>query len=107
MVGVNCFAARTRKHKRNPFFKDKFNSKKAVSLLSADHGKKKRGKKKKRVATDANYIPRMENSEKRYKGENVTTSILNKKGLPGTSAKTVWAKRSGETLERLNVSERS
>ena len=64
-------------------------------------------KEKKRVATDVNYIPRIENSEKRYKGEDVTTSVLNKEGLPGTSAKTVWAKRSGGTLERLNVSERS
>ena len=37
----------------------------------------------------------------------VTPSVLNKEGLPGTSAKAVWAKRSGGTLERLNVSERS
>ena len=46
-------------------------------------------KEKKRVVTDVNYIPRIENSEKRYKREDVTTSILNKEGLPGTSAKTV------------------
>ena len=65
------------------------------------------GQEKKNVVTDASYIPRMENSEKRYKKEDVTTSILNKEGLPGTSAKTVWAKRSGGTLERLNVSEHS
>ena len=109
MVGAGCFAARARKYKKNPFFKDKFSSKETVFLLSADHGKKKWGreKKRKRVATDANYIPRIENSEKRYKGEDVTTLVLNKEGLPGTSAKTVWAKRSGGTLERLNVSERS
>ena len=31
----------------------------------------------------------------------VTTSVLNKEGLPGTSAKAAWAKRSGGTLERL------
>ena len=59
------------------------------------------------MATDANYIPRTEKSEKRYKRENVTISVLNKKGLPGTSAKTVWAKRSGGTLERLTRWRRS
>ena len=108
MVGVGRFTARARKHKKNPLFKDKFSSKETISLLSADHGKRKWGrKKKKRVATDASYIPRIENSEKRHKGEDVTISVLNKEGLPGTSAKTVWAKRSGGTLERLNVSERS
>ena len=69
-------------------------------------GKKIR-KNKKRVATGANYIPRAENSEKRHKRENITTSVLNKEGLPGTFAKTIWAKRSGGTLERLYVPERS
>ena len=108
MVGVNRFTARARKHKKNLFFKNKFSSKEAVFLLFADHGKRKWGRKeKKRVATDASYIPRTENSEKRYKRENITNSVLNKEGLPGKSAKTVWAKRSSGTLERLNVSERS
>ena len=37
----------------------------------------------------------------------VTTSVLNKEGLPGTSAKTVWAKRSGGMLERLTRWRRS
>ena len=63
--------------------------------------------KEKRVATDANYIPRTEKSEKRYKGEDVTTSVLNKKKLPGTSAKAVWAKSSGGTLECLTRWRRS
>ena len=44
-------------------------------------------KKQKKMAKDANYIPRTEKFRKRYKRENVTTSILNKKGLPRTSAK--------------------
>ena len=51
--------------------------------------------------------PARENSEKRYKGEDVTTSVLNKKKLPGTFAKAIWAKRSSGTLERLNVPEHS
>ena len=75
--------------------------------MFADHGKKTWGRKKKRVATDVSYIPRMENSEKRYKRENVTISILNKKGLPGTFAKTILAKRSGGTLELLTRWKRS
>ena len=37
----------------------------------------------------------------------VTTSVLNKEGLPGTSATAVWAKRSGGTLERLTRRRRS
>ena len=106
MVGVNCFTTRTKKYKKNPFFKNKFNSKKAIFLLFVDHGKKN-GTGKKKVATDVNYIPRTVNSEKRYKKENVTISVLNKKGLPGTSAKTIWAKRSGGTLERLTRWRRS
>ena len=65
------------------------------------------GQKKKKWSRTLAIYPARKNSEKRYKREDVTISILNKKGLPGTSAKTVWAKRSGGTLERLTRWERS
>ena len=43
--------------------------------------------------------PARKNSEKRHKKENITTSISNKKGLPGTSAKIrVW--QFGQTFQK-------
>ena len=66
-----------------------------------------KSKKQKKVATDVNYIPRTENSGKQYKGENVTTSILNKEGLPWNVCQNKLGKRSGGTLERLTRWERS
>ena len=66
MVGVGCFAAKTKKHNRKPFFKNNTGNKKAVLVLPADHDQKQMNKKKqkKKVAKDANYIPRTEKFRK-------------------------------------------
>ena len=42
--------------------------------------------------------PARKNSEKRHKRENVTTSVSNKKSLPGTSAK-IWIWQSGQKFK--------
>ena len=74
--------------------------------MPADHGKKKMGQKKRWSRTLAIY-PARKNSEKRYKREDVTTSILNKKSLPRNACQNKLGKRSGGTLERLTRWERS
>ena len=51
-------------------------------MLFADHGKKKWVKKKKKWSRTLAIYPARKISEKRYNKEDVTTSILNKKGLP-------------------------
>ena len=40
MIKIGCFTAKTRKHNRKPFFRNKFSSKKAIFVLLADHGQK-------------------------------------------------------------------
>ena len=65
------------------------------------------GQKRKKWSRTLAIYPARKNSEKRHKREDVTTSVLNKKGLPGTSAKNKFGKRSDGTLERLNVFRRS
>ena len=100
MVGVGCFAARTREHNKELFFKDNTGSKKSIFVLPADHGKRKMGQEKKKKWQNALIIcPARKNSEKRHKGEDVTTSISNKESLPGTSAK-ICAWQSGQTFQK-------
>ena len=103
MIGIGCFTARTRKYNKKPFFKNNTGSKKAVFVLFIDHDQRWMGQenKKKRPRTLIIY-PARKNSEKRYKGENVTISVLNKEGLPGTFAKIcVW--QSGQTFNTLGT----
>ena len=97
MVGAGCLTTKTRKHSRKLFFKDNTGNKKTIFVLLADHDQGWMGQGEKMVK-DVNYIPRTEDSEKRHKGENVTTSVLNKKGLPGTFAK-IRAWQSGQTFK--------
>ena len=98
MLGTGCFTTRTREHNKEPFFKDNTGSKKSISVLFVDHGKKKMGQEKRKKWQNALIIrPARKNSEKRYKGEDVTTSVSNKENLPGTSAK-VCAWQSGQTF---------
>ena len=98
MLGIGCFATRAREHNRELFFKNNTGNKKSVSVLPADHGKKKMDQKKRKKRQNALIIcPARKNSEKRHKRENVTTSVSNKENLPGTSAKVcVW--QSGQTF---------
>ena len=67
-------------------------------MLFVDHGKRKWVKKEKGWLRALIIYPARKNSEKRYKGENVTTPILNKKGLP----RNVCQNRLGKTF-RWNV----
>ena len=105
MVGVNCFATRTRKHNRKLFFKNNTGSKKAVFVLPADHDQKRMDQEKQKTKKWRKTLiiyPARKNSEKRHKRENVTISVLNKKGLPGTSAKIcVW--QSGQTFNTFGT----
>ena len=65
MIGIGCFAAKTKKYNRKTSLKDKTGSKKAVFILFTDHDKKWMGKKKQeKKVTDANYIPRTEEFRK-------------------------------------------
>ena len=67
---------------------------------------KKIGLKKRWLRTLVIY-PARKNPENRHKKENVTTSVLNKKGLPRNVCQNILGKRSGGTLERLTRWERS
>ena len=98
MVGVGCFAAKTKKYNRKPFFKDNTGNKKTglYCLLTMIKDGWVRKNKNKRLRTLI-ICPVRKNSEKRYKKEDVTISISNKKKLPGTFAKVcVW--QSGQTF---------
>ena len=65
MVGVGCFAAKTRKYNKKPFFKDNTGNKKTVFVLLVDHDQKWMGQEKqKKMAEDVNYIPRTEEFRK-------------------------------------------
>ena len=55
-------------------------------------------KTKKKWRRTLTIYPARKNCEKRYKREDVTTSVLNQKKLPGTSAK-IWTWQSGETFK--------
>ena len=98
ILGINCFATRAKEHNREPLFKNNTGSKKSIFVLPADHGKRKMGQEKKKKWQNTLIIyPARKNSEKRHKGEDVTTSVSNRENLPGTSAK-VRAWQSGQTF---------
>ena len=114
IIKIGCFTTKTRKHYRKTFFGNKFSSKKAIFVLFVDHGRRLMGQKnkKKRWRTLTIY-PARKNSEKRYKREDVTISILNKKSLPRNVCQnfnlTIWAniQKRWERSTRLELWQRS
>ena len=64
MVGTGCFATKTKKYNRIFFFKNKTGKKKRFLCCLLTMIKNGWVKKRKKAATDVNYIPRTEKFRK-------------------------------------------
>ena len=75
MIRTGCDAAKIKIPGRDTFNNNSFGSKKTILMTFVNHGQRLKDQKRK-SGTNANYIPRIKKkSEKRHRGEDVTTPV--------------------------------